>query len=43
MEEKQIINKLKQCEYDLKNTKSIYRKRDLQKYQRRLLWELKKN
>lgn len=42
MTEREIIEKLEHCENDLKNTKSSYRKRDLEKYKRRLQNELKK-
>ena len=40
MNEFEIKEKLKQCNKEYMNTKSPYRKRDLQKYRKRLLKEL---
>lgn len=40
MNEFEIREKLKKCDKEYMNTKSPYRKRDLQKYRKRLLKEL---
>ena len=42
MDKKEVLNKLKKCEEDLKNTSSPMRKRDLLKYKRRLQKEMNK-
>lgn len=40
MNEAEIKQKLRKCEADMRNTNSRYRKRDLQKYHRKLIKEL---
>lgn len=42
MSEQEIRLKINQCENDLRNTNSPLRKRDLHKYRKRLMRELKK-
>lgn len=42
MNEEEIRKKLRKCDMDMRVTKSSYRKRDLQKYRKRLLKDLNK-